>query len=144
MGRPVIFFVSVVAAFVLAGPALAATPQQLTIPASDGAKLACSLVEPDGTPPTAGWPAVMLFHGLGGRHQDLEPLATQFLDASADDPVDSKPPEVSISVARGDEPRRRPDFDRVDGDMPLADLSSTACREILHEDGQLFRRGVFD
>ena len=59
--------------------ALAATPQQLTITASDGAKLACSLVEPDGTPPTGGWPAVMLFHGLGGRHEDMEPLATKFL-----------------------------------------------------------------
>ena len=46
---------------------------------SDGAKLACSLVEPDGAAPTAGWPAVMLFHGLGGRHQDMEPIATQFL-----------------------------------------------------------------
>jgi alpha-beta hydrolase superfamily lysophospholipase len=54
-------------------------PQQLTIPASDGTVLACSLVEPDGTAPATGWPAVMLFHGLGGTHQDLEPLATQAL-----------------------------------------------------------------
>ena len=62
-----------------AGSARAATPLQLTIPAGDGAKLACSLVLPDGTAPSGGWPAVMLFHGLGGKHQDLEPLATQFL-----------------------------------------------------------------
>jgi alpha-beta hydrolase superfamily lysophospholipase len=79
LGRSGIFLASFVAALVWAASALAATPQQLTIPASDGAKLACSLVEPDGTPPTAGWPAVMLFHGLGGRHQDMEPIATQFL-----------------------------------------------------------------
>src|SRR5689334_11704580 len=46
---------------------------------SDGAKLACSLTLPDGTPPAGGWPGVMLFHGLGGKHQELEPLATQFL-----------------------------------------------------------------
>jgi len=66
-------------ALVCAASANAATPQELTIPMSDGAKLACSLTLPDGTPPAGGWPGVMLFHGLGGRHQDLEPLATQFL-----------------------------------------------------------------
>lgn len=79
MGRRVVLFASVVAALVCGGSAFAATPQQLTIPASDGAKLACSLVEPDGGAPTGGWPAVMLFHGLGGKHQDMEPIATQFL-----------------------------------------------------------------
>ena len=41
--------------------------------------LACSIVEPDGTPPSGGWPAVILFHGLGGSHTDMEPLATQAL-----------------------------------------------------------------
>jgi branched-chain amino acid transport system substrate-binding protein len=66
-------------ALVCAASANAATPQQLTLQMSDGAKLACSLTLPDGTPPAGGWPGVMLFHGLGGKHQDLEPLATQFL-----------------------------------------------------------------
>jgi alpha-beta hydrolase superfamily lysophospholipase len=57
----------------------AATPQELPpFTASDGAKLACALVEPTGTVPAAGWPAVMMFHGLGGRRQDLYPLATLF------------------------------------------------------------------
>ena len=79
MGRRVVLFASIVAALVCGGSALAATPQQLTIPASDGAKLACSLVEPDGAAPSGGWPAVMLFHGLGGKHQDMEAIATQFL-----------------------------------------------------------------
>jgi alpha-beta hydrolase superfamily lysophospholipase len=79
VGRRVVLFASVVAALVCGGSAFAATPQQLTIPASDGAKLACSLVEPDGAAPTGGWPAVMLFHGLGGKHQDMESIATQFL-----------------------------------------------------------------
>jgi alpha-beta hydrolase superfamily lysophospholipase len=65
--------------FVWAGVAQAATPQQLTIPAGDGVKLACSVVIPDGAAPAAGWPGVMLFHGLGGKHQDMEPLATQVL-----------------------------------------------------------------
>jgi alpha-beta hydrolase superfamily lysophospholipase len=53
-----------------------ATPQPATITASDGVQLACSIVEPDGTPPSGGWPAVILFHGLGGSHTDMEPIAT--------------------------------------------------------------------
>jgi ABC-2 type transport system ATP-binding protein len=53
-----------------------ATPQPVTITASDGVPLACSIVEPDGTPPAGGWPAVILFHGLGGSHTDMESIAT--------------------------------------------------------------------
>ena len=53
-----------------------ATPQPVTITASDGVQLACSIVEPDGTPPSGGWPAVILFHGLGNSHTDMEPIAT--------------------------------------------------------------------
>jgi predicted acyl esterase len=32
---------------------------------SDGARIAVSYFEPKGTPPAAGWPAVVLLHGLG-------------------------------------------------------------------------------
>jgi alpha-beta hydrolase superfamily lysophospholipase len=71
--------VAIVGALSWSGSAFASTPQQLTIPMSDATQLSCSLTEPDGAPPASGWPAVMLFHGLGGRHQDIEPLATQFL-----------------------------------------------------------------
>jgi alpha-beta hydrolase superfamily lysophospholipase len=56
-----------------------ATPQPVTVTASDGITLACSIVEPDGTAPSGGWPAVILFHGLGGSHADMEPIATQAL-----------------------------------------------------------------
>jgi alpha-beta hydrolase superfamily lysophospholipase len=69
---------AVVAAFLWSGSALAATPQQLTIAASDGTPLSCSLVLPDGASPAAGWPAVMAFHGLGGTHQGLEAVALQY------------------------------------------------------------------
>ena len=80
MGRRV----ALLAAFVctLAGASSAAatpTPQELTITAADGTPLACALVEPDGTPPAGGWPGVILFHGLGGTHEDMEPFATGFL-----------------------------------------------------------------
>jgi pimeloyl-ACP methyl ester carboxylesterase len=53
-----------------------AAPQPVTVTASDGVPLACSFVEPDGAPPAGGWPAVVLFHGLGGSHTDMEPIAT--------------------------------------------------------------------
>jgi alpha-beta hydrolase superfamily lysophospholipase len=59
-----------------AGAGAVVGPQELTITASDGTPLACALVEPDGKPPASGWPGVLLFHGLGGRHQDMEPIAT--------------------------------------------------------------------
>lgn len=79
MGRRSFLFAVLFAALVWSGSALAATPQQLTIAASDGAKLACSVVVPDKPAPVGGYPGVMLFHGLGGKHEDMEPLATQFL-----------------------------------------------------------------
>src|SRR5437763_9191346 len=53
----------------------AASPRPATVAASDGAPLAGSIVEPDGAPPAGGWPAVILFHGLGGSHADMEPIA---------------------------------------------------------------------
>jgi len=79
VGRRSILFAVVFAALVWSGSVLAATPQQLTIAASDGAKLACSVVVPDTPAPAGGYPSVILFHGLGGKHEDMEPLATQFL-----------------------------------------------------------------
>ena len=50
---------------------------QLTLTMSDGAKLACSRTTPGGIPVTPR-PGVILFHGLGGKHQDMEPIAAQF------------------------------------------------------------------
>jgi alpha-beta hydrolase superfamily lysophospholipase len=79
VGRRSFLFAVVFAALVWSGSAFAATPQQLTIVASDGAKLACSVVVPDTAAPVGGYPGVILFHGLGGKHEDMEPLATQFL-----------------------------------------------------------------
>ena len=52
-----------------------ATTQELTIQVSDGTKLACGLVLPDGSPPAGGWPGVLLFHGLGQNHQYMETIA---------------------------------------------------------------------
>ena len=37
----------------------------------DGVRMDASLLVPDGPVPDGGWPAVMMFHALGGNHVDL-------------------------------------------------------------------------
>jgi predicted acyl esterase len=54
---------------------------QITLTMSDGAKLSCSTAIPGGIPITPR-PGVILFHGLGGKHQDMEPIAEQFFAAA--------------------------------------------------------------
>jgi pimeloyl-ACP methyl ester carboxylesterase len=51
------------------------TTQELTITVSDGTKLACGLVLPGGSPPSGGWPGLLLFHGLGQTHAYMETIA---------------------------------------------------------------------
>jgi len=41
----------------------------------DGVNLAATLYEPSDAPPPAGYPAIVLFHGLGGKRQDLSAVA---------------------------------------------------------------------
>lgn len=65
-------------AFAIAGPAEAGTTD-VTLPADDGVALAGTLYLPEGTPPSGGWPAVMLFHGLGGTRASVAPIAQNFL-----------------------------------------------------------------
>jgi alpha-beta hydrolase superfamily lysophospholipase len=73
----------VLAALALAGggarAAAAATVTQLTLTMSDGTALACSTTQPD-TPAATPRPGVILFHGLGQTHADMEPLAAQLAD----------------------------------------------------------------
>ncbi len=63
---------------ILAGPAQAGSTD-VSLPMDDGVSLAGTLYLPDGTPPTGGWPAVMLFHGLGGTHASMASIAQNFL-----------------------------------------------------------------
>ena len=65
---------AVVVALCASGRASAAT-QELTLRMNDGVDLAATLYEPDAAPPPAGYPAVVLFHGLAGKRQDLAALA---------------------------------------------------------------------
>jgi ABC-2 type transport system ATP-binding protein len=48
----------------------------IQIPASDATPLACAYIIPNGTAPGGGWPGVILFHGLGQSHADMEPIGS--------------------------------------------------------------------
>jgi alpha-beta hydrolase superfamily lysophospholipase len=45
------------------------------ITVSDGTQLACGLVLPSGSPPPGGWPGLLLFHGLGQSHGEMDTIA---------------------------------------------------------------------
>jgi dipeptidyl aminopeptidase/acylaminoacyl peptidase len=66
------------AAVALAAPGLARATE-VSVVMDDGVHVFASLLEPNGTPPTGGWPGVMMFHGLGGNHKDLLPLAQSYV-----------------------------------------------------------------
>jgi ABC-2 type transport system ATP-binding protein len=44
----------------------------------DGVVLGTTLYLPDGTPPAAGWPGIVMLHGLGGSRQDTNTWAEQY------------------------------------------------------------------
>ena len=68
---------AVLVALVAAGRASAST-RELTLHMDDGVDLAATLYEPDNAPPPAGYPAVVLFHALAGKRQDLAAVAQRF------------------------------------------------------------------
>jgi predicted acyl esterase len=57
-------------AVALSAPALARAAE-LSLTMDDGVRIDASLQVPAGTPPAGGWPAVIMFHGLGGNHKSL-------------------------------------------------------------------------
>jgi fermentation-respiration switch protein FrsA (DUF1100 family) len=73
-----IVFVSLVA--LCAAGRAAASQQELTLHMDDGVDLAATLYEPSNAPPPAGYPAIVLFHGIGGKRQDLAAIAQSFDD----------------------------------------------------------------
>ncbi|MFL5941599.1 MAG: alpha/beta hydrolase [Gaiellaceae bacterium] len=78
MGRRValIVFVSLVA--LCASGRASAGQQELTLRMDDGVDLAATLYEPSTAPAPAGYPAIVLFHGLGGDRQSLAKVAQRF------------------------------------------------------------------
>jgi alpha-beta hydrolase superfamily lysophospholipase len=77
VGRVRVALVILAAALMCAGGASAASGwTDVTITASDATPLACAYIIPSGTAPTGGWPGVILFHGLGQSHTDMEPYGS--------------------------------------------------------------------
>jgi predicted acyl esterase len=70
-------------ALLVAGRASAYTKQDLTLKMDDGVPLAATLYEPGDSPPPAGFPAVVMLHGFGGRRQNLDPIAQGFAGSYA-------------------------------------------------------------
>ncbi len=69
-----------VAALACAGASSAAraqtpTTQDVTIAMSDSTQLACGLTLPTDSPPSGGWPGVLLFPGFGQAHAGLDAIA---------------------------------------------------------------------
>jgi predicted acyl esterase len=78
MGRRLV--VTVAIALLCGGSALAKggwTKTDQTVMASDGVAMATTLYEPTGTAPAGGWPAVIMFHGLGGTRGSMNTIAEQ-------------------------------------------------------------------
>jgi dienelactone hydrolase len=77
VGRARVVFAIVAAALVCAGGASAAPGwTEITIAASDATPLACAYIIPSGNAPPGGWAGVILFHGLGQSHTDMEPYGS--------------------------------------------------------------------
>lgn len=71
--------ISLVGALAIAAAPAHASSTEVSLQMDDGVSLAATLYLPDGTPPAGGWPAVMLFHGLGGTRASMAPIAQGFL-----------------------------------------------------------------
>ena len=76
MRRVVISAICAAAALAAVTPANA-TDVSLTM--DDGVRIDASLLVPQGAAPAGGWPAVMMFHGLGGSHAQLLGLAQSYV-----------------------------------------------------------------
>src|SRR4051794_38530948 len=55
------------------------TKTDQAVTASDGVQLATTLYEPATAPPVGGFPAILMFHGLGGTRASMNTIAEQTL-----------------------------------------------------------------
>jgi acetyl esterase/lipase len=60
-----------------AAPSAEWTKTDQIVLASDGTKLATSLYVPPGSPPLGGWPAIIMFHGIGQTRAPMNAIAEQ-------------------------------------------------------------------
>jgi fermentation-respiration switch protein FrsA (DUF1100 family) len=76
--RRVVFVVCCAVAALCASGRASASTQELTLHMDDGVGLAATLYEPAAAPPPAGYPTIVLFHGLAQKRQDLAAVAQRF------------------------------------------------------------------
>jgi fermentation-respiration switch protein FrsA (DUF1100 family) len=100
-------------ALLVAGRASAYTQQELSLRMNDGIDLAATLYEPSTAPPPAGHPAIVVFHGLGGKRQDLEFLAKAFAGSFAVLTLDARGHGESGGLVSIDGPREMADVKAV-------------------------------
>jgi predicted acyl esterase len=100
-------------ALVAAGRASAYTQQELSLRMDDGVDLAATLYEPSTAPPPAGHPAIVVFHGLGGKRQDLTFLAQAFAGSFAVLSLDARGHGESGGLVSIDGPREMADVKAV-------------------------------
>ena len=100
-------------ALLVAGRASAYTQQELSLRMNDGVDLAATLYEPSTAPPPAGHPAIVVFHGLGGKRQDLDFLAKAFSDSFAVLTLDARGHGESGGLLSIDGPREMADVRTV-------------------------------
>jgi predicted acyl esterase len=101
-----------VVALVASGRASGAT-QDLTLRMDDGVQLAATLYVPSTAPPPAGYPAIVLFHGLGGKRQDLAAVAQRFVGPFAVLALDQRGHGQSGGLVSIDGPREIADAREV-------------------------------
>ena len=102
-------------ALLAAGRASAYTQQELSLRMNDGVDLAATLYEPSSAPPPAGHPAIVTFHGLGGKRQDLDFLARAFAGSFAVLTLDARGHGESGGLVSIDGPREIADVKAVFG-----------------------------
>jgi pimeloyl-ACP methyl ester carboxylesterase len=81
----------------------------------DGVDLAATLYEPSAAPPPAGHPAIVVFHGLAGKRQDLDFLAKAFAGSFAVLALDARGHGQSGGLTSVDGPREMADVKAVFG-----------------------------
>jgi predicted acyl esterase len=76
--RPLAVLAAFAVALAAAGHAAAFTKTDGSVVMDDGVKIATTLYLPDGTPPTAGRPGIVMLHGIGGSRRYMNLLAEAF------------------------------------------------------------------